>query len=231
MNVAPAASPAPSPAPRRAALFDMDRTLIRRETASLYVRYQVEVGEASYTDLARTLYWVVKYTLGILDHQRIAEIATRQLAGMPEVVLAARCDDWFSRYCEKHITDGGRRAVRMHQERGDFCAIVTGSSPYASWPLARRLGIGHVVSTVFEMDEARRFTGRPEQPLCLGEGKVTRAERLAKEHGFRLEDAIFYTDSVSDLALMERVAEPVAVNPDLRLERHAKKRGWRIERW
>ncbi len=229
MDTAPAANPAP--APRRAALFDMDRTLIRRETASLYVRYQVEVGEASYMDLARTLYWVAQYTIGILDHQRIAEIVLREIRGMPEVVLAARCDDWFARYCEKHITDGGRLAVRMHQARGDFCAIVTGASPYASWPLARRLGIGHVVSTVFEMDAERRFTGKPEQPLCLGDGKVERAERLAKEHGFRLEDAIFYTDSVSDLPLLECVAEPVAVNPDPRLKRLAEKRGWRIERW
>ncbi|MEO5728482.1 MAG: haloacid dehalogenase-like hydrolase, partial [Byssovorax sp.] len=75
------------------------------------------------------------------------------------------------------------------------------------------------------------FTGRAEAPLCLGEGKVVRAERLARALGFRLEDAIFYTDSISDLPLMERVAEPVAINPDPRLRRLAERRGWRIERW
>ena len=81
------------------------------------------------------------------------------------------------------------------------------------------------------MDEQRNFTGRPEQPLCLGDGQVARAERLAREQGFRLEDAVFYTDSMSDLPLLERVAEPVAVNPDPRLRRIAEKRGWRIETW
>jgi HAD superfamily hydrolase (TIGR01490 family) len=146
-------------------------------------------------------------------------------------VLAARCDDWFSRYVERHITDGGREAVRRHRAAGDLCAIVTGASPYASWPLARRLGIEHVVSTVFEMDEHRLFTGRPEYPLCVGDGKVVRAERLARERGFRLEDATFYTDSVSDLPLLERVAEPVVVNPDPRLSRIADRRRWRVERW
>jgi phosphoserine phosphatase len=60
---------------------------------------------------------------------------------------------------------------------------------------------------------------------------VERAERLAREHGFRLADAVFYTDSVSDLPLMERVAEPVAVNPDPRLRRIAERRRWRIEHW
>jgi HAD superfamily hydrolase (TIGR01490 family) len=219
------------PTPPRAALFDMDRTLLRRETASLYVRHQLEVGEATWTDLARTLYWVGRYTLGILDVDKVAKIVLGEIRGMPETVLAARCDDWFSRCVEQHITDGGREAVRRHQALGDVCAIVTGASPYASWPLARRLGIEHVVSTVFEIDGERCFTGRPEEPLCIGAGKVRRAERLADACGFRLEDAVFYTDSVSDLPLMERVAEPIAVNPDPRLRRIAERRRWRIERW
>ena len=209
----------------------MDRTLVRRETASLYVRYQVDSGEASWADLLRTMVWVAQYTLGILDAERVARIVVAEIRGMPETVLAARCDDWFSRYVEKHITDRGRDAVRRHLAAGDLCAIVTGASPYASRPLARRLGIDHVVSSVFEIDGDRRFTGRPEAPLCLGAGKVVRAERLARDQGFRLEDAVFYTDSISDLPLMERVALPVAVNPDPRLARVAERRGWRIEQW
>jgi HAD superfamily hydrolase (TIGR01490 family) len=209
----------------------MDRTLVRKETASLYVRYQVDTGEASWVDLGRTLFWVAQYTLGVLDADRIAERVIREIAGMPETVLAARCDDWFSRYVEPHITCAGREAVRRHREAGDLCAIVTGASPYASRPLARRLGIEHVVSSVFELDGDRRFTGRPEQPLCLGEGKLQRTERLAAACGFRLEDAVFYTDSISDLPLLERVAEQVIVNPDPRLRRVALKRGWRIEQW
>jgi HAD superfamily hydrolase (TIGR01490 family) len=230
---APPAAGAAAGAPRgrRAALFDMDRTLVRKETASLYVRFQVDSGEASWVDLLRTLVWVGQYTLGILDAERVAAIAVAELRGVPETVLAARCDDWFSRYVEPHIADAGRLAVRRHREAGDLCAIVTGTSPYASWPLARRLGIDHVVSSVFELDAQRRFTGRPEQPICLGAGKVERALRLSREHGFRLEDAVFYSDSVSDLPLLERVAEPVVVNPDPRLLRVAERRGWRIERW
>lgn len=216
---------------RRAALFDMDRTLVRKETASLYVRFQVEQGEASWADLARTFYWVAQYTFGVLDAERIAARVISEIAGLPETVLASRCDDWFSRYVEPHITDAGRAAVKRHREAGDLCAIVTGASPYASWPLARRLEIPHVVSTVFEIGADGRFTGRPEQPLCLGEGKLARAERLAEAQGFRLADAVFYSDSVSDLPLLERVAEPVVVNPDPRLRRLAQRRGWRVEAW
>jgi HAD superfamily hydrolase (TIGR01490 family) len=215
----------------RAALFDMDRTLLRTETASLYVRYQRDIGEATTRDLARTLFWVGQYTLGVLDAARVAEKALLTIRGLPEVVLAARCDDWFHRCVERHISDVGRETVRRHRERGDLCAIVTGASLYTSRPLARRLGIEHVVSSVFELDEGGRFTGRAESPLCFGEGKVVRARRLAEVCGFRLDDATFYTDSISDLPLLERVGDPVAVNPDPRLKRIAERRRWRVERW
>jgi HAD superfamily hydrolase (TIGR01490 family) len=234
------AAPAPRPdsearpgseRPRRAALFDMDRTLLRKETASLYVRYRHDIGEASLRDLLKTLYWVGQYTLGVLDFAKVAEEVLLTLQGVHETVLAARCDDWFRLYVEPHITDAGREAVRRHQADGDLCAIVTGASPYASRPLARRLAIEHVVSTVFEMDGQGYFTGRAEHPLCLGEGKVARARAFGDAHGFRLEDATFYTDSISDLPLLELVGVPVAVNPDPRLRRVAERRGYRVERW
>ena len=105
----------------RAALFDMDRTLVRRETASLYVRYQRERGEASLRDAARVLYWVAQYTLGIVDAPEVAKRALQSLAGTHETVLAARCDDWFRTMVEPHVADvgsGEQRGVDMDGIRG-----------------------------------------------------------------------------------------------------------------
>lgn len=215
----------------RAALFDMDRTLVRRETASLYLRYQRDLGEATWRDSARVAYWVAKYTLGVLDAPEVATRVIRTLEGMPETVLAARCDDWFRRYVEEHVCDLGRRAVERHRGAGEILAIVTGASPYAARPLARRLGIPHVVASDLEVGPDGRFTGRYVAPLCYGSGKITRAARLGERLGFRLEDATFYSDSFTDLPLLERVREPVVVNPDPRLRRVARRRGWRVERW
>jgi HAD superfamily hydrolase (TIGR01490 family) len=209
----------------------MDRTLVRRETATLYVRYQHAIGEATRRDLLRALYWVTQYTMGIIDAPDVAARALKPLAGTPEVVLSARLDDWFRRYVESHVCDLGRRAVEEHRRRGDLLAIVTGASPYAARPLARRLGIPHVVASELEVDERGIFTGRFVEPLCYGDGKIVRAKRLAEEHGFVLEESTFYSDSYTDLPLLEAVAEPIIVNPDPRLERVAKKRGWRIEAW
>lgn len=108
---------------------------------------------------------------------------------------------------------------------------MTGASPYAARPLARRLGIPHVVASELEVDPNGLFTGRFVDPLCYGKGKIVRATRLAEEHGFVLGESTFYSDSYTDLPLLEAVAEPVIVNPDPRLERVARKRGWRIEAW
>jgi HAD superfamily hydrolase (TIGR01490 family) len=169
--------------------------------------------------------------VGTVDAPQVAALAAKQLAGMPELVMAARCDDWFRRFVEPHVCDLGRRAVERHRERGEVLAIVTGASPYAARPLARRLGIPHVVASELEVDAAGRFTGRFEEPLCYGAGKIVRARRLAEELGFALEDSTFYSDSYTDLPLLEHVREPVVVNPDLRLARVARRRGWRIETW
>jgi HAD superfamily hydrolase (TIGR01490 family) len=215
----------------RAALFDMDRTLVRKETASLYVRYQRERGEASLRDLLRVFYWVTQYTLGVIDAPAVAIRALESYKGMRETVMSARSEEWFASHVERHIADRGRMAVETHRARGDLLAIVTGATPYAARPLARRLRIDHVVTSKLELDEHGCFTGRPEDPLCIGEGKVVRTERLARELGFRLEDAAFYSDSFTDLPLLERVGEPVVVNPDPRLLRIARLRKWRIERW
>lgn len=217
--------------PRRAALFDMDRTLLRVETVTLYVKHQRKLGEATWRDAVKAAYWVGKYTLGMLDAPRVAEKVLVALEGFPENALAARCDDWFRQDIEEHIADAGREAVARHQRAGDLCAIVTAASPYAARPLARRLGIDHVVSSVFEVGPDGRFTGRPEHPICIGDGKRARAEQLAAELGIALCDATFYSDSIQDLALFEVVGEPVAVNPDPRLRRLAARRGWRVERW
>ncbi len=215
----------------RAALFDMDRTLVRKETASLYVRYQRELGEATWRDQARVLYWVAQYTLGIIDAPIIAARVALQFAGMPESALESRCDDWFRRMVETHVCDRGRQAVARHRDAGDVLAIVTGATPYAARPLARLLGIPHIVGSELEVGVDRCFTGRFVDPLCYGDGKIIRTRVLAERLGFALEDATFYSDSYTDLPLLEHVREPVIVNPDPRLARIARRRGWRVEAW
>lgn len=215
----------------RAALFDMDRTLLATDTASLYTRYRRDRGEVGPLEVLRVGYWLLQYSLGIIDAERVARRALRDFAGTSESSLVSTTEAWFEGYVRRHVREAARRVVEEHRASGDLLAIVTGATPYAARPLARALGIEHVVASEIEVDTRGCLTGRPLDPICYGTGKVTRAEQLAERLGFRLEDAVFYSDSITDLPLLERVGTPVAVCPDRRLARVAASRGWRIERW
>ena len=104
---------------RRAALFDMDRTLIRRDTASLYVRYQRDLGEVGRGYSLRVAWWLLKYTLGVIDAEKVAERALASYRGKEEAWMEDRCRGWFRDYVLPHVTDSGREAVRRHRDAGD----------------------------------------------------------------------------------------------------------------
>ena len=95
----------------------------------------------------------------------------------------------------------------------------------------KELDIDLVICTELEVDSEGLFTGKVIQPLCYAEGKLERSKRAAERLDFSLEDSYFYTDSITDVPLIEAVKEPVIVNPDKKLKRLAKERGWRVEAW
>jgi HAD superfamily hydrolase (TIGR01490 family) len=215
----------------KAALFDMDRTLVRRDTASLYVRYRRDIGEAGMREALRVGWWILQYSFGVIDAERVAERAVADYRGKSEAWMIESCQDWFRRYVLEHVSETGRHAVARHRDAGDVAVIVTGATRYAAVPLAAELGIEHVLCTELEVDDSGCFTGRVHKPMCYGAGKIAMCEKLALEHGLSLDDATFYSDSITDLPLLEHVGRPVVVNPDARLKRVAQKRGWPIERW
>lgn len=215
----------------RAALFDMDRTLVRKDTASLYTRYRRDVGEATLRDALRVAFWAAQYSVGVIDAERVAKRALESFKGREERWLIETCEDWFQRYVLPHVTDAGRAAVRAHLAEGDWVAIVTGATRYAARPLARELNIPHMLCSELDVDSEGRFTGGFIEPLCYGPGKIELVRRMEAKHGFRLEEATFYSDSITDLPLLEIVRDPIVINPDSRLKRIAKKRGWRVEAW
>jgi len=216
---------------RRAALFDMDGTLLATSTALLYTRYQRDLGEIGWLGMARAARWMLQYSLGVIDAEKVARAALAEFKGRDVAWILRRTEEWFPRYVLEHVRDLARSTVERHRAAGDVLAIVTGATPYAAKPLARELGIEHVASSELELDPEGRLTGLPLLPICYGAGKVTRAEELARRLEVRLDEATFYSDSITDLPLLERVATPIAVSPDRRLLRVATRRGWRVEWW
>jgi HAD superfamily hydrolase (TIGR01490 family) len=216
---------------RAAALFDMDRTLLRVDSARLYTKFRRDRGEASLMEALRVALWATQYTLGVIDAPKVARKALESFRGRAESWLEESCAEWFPKYVLPEVQQAGRLAVQKHREAGDFVAIVTGATRYVAEPVAAELGIEHVICSELELDVEGCFTGRVVEPLCYGLGKIERAAKVAEREGFRLEQATFYSDSITDLPLLEAVKAPIVINPDRRLRKIANQRGWPIEAW
>jgi HAD superfamily hydrolase (TIGR01490 family) len=212
------------------ALFDMDRTLVDIHTARLYLRLQRELGEIGLLETLRTSYWLLQYGVGWLQAEGVALRLLADYRGRPEEWLRERCRRWFQSHVRVWVSSIGRARVLQHQAAGHQVVIATSAVRQAALPLAEELSIEHLVCSELEVED-RALTGRFERPLCYGTGKLERARSLVQSLGFGLDRAVFYTDSITDLPLLEAVGQPVAVNPDPRLRRLARRRGWPIENW
>jgi len=216
---------------RRAALFDMDHTLLRVDTAMSWSKFLYRRGELPPRMLAKAVYWSALYKLAVLDMDAVVTRLVRDLAGDSEAEMIATAEVWYRAHIEPEIALAGRVAIEHHRQAGDLIVLATGSTCYAAGPVARGVGIEHVLSTELEVDAATgAFTGRP-RVLCFGRHKVVLAEAWAARHGVDLGASTFYSDSYNDLPMLERVGAPVVVNPDARLRRHARRRGWPMFTW
>jgi HAD superfamily hydrolase (TIGR01490 family) len=213
----------------RAAFFDMDRTLLRVDTAMSWTRFLYRRGELPPKMLAKAVYWSLLYKLAILDMDRVFTALVADLRGDAEADMIAKCDIWYRQHIAREVAPAARVAVDRHRSAGDTVVLATGSTVYAARPVASDVGIDHVLASQLEV-EAGRFTGRASA-LCFGHHKVTLAEAWAADHGVELAGSVFYSDSYNDLPLLARVGTAVAVNPDPRLRRHAQRAGWQIVEW
>ena len=216
---------------RVAALFDLDKTLLDTSSGQLYARYLYRHGQMGRGELARVIWWGLLSNLGLLDMRDLIPKLLSQAAGDDEGEMRRLCDRWFVEDVVPHVTESGIRQVDHHRAAGHVLALVSASTQYVVEPMAAYLGFpGQFVCTHLESQDGV-LTGRIIPPPCYGQGKVVWAERFAAEHDVDLSASYFYSDSISDLPLLERVDHPVAVNPDPRLRRLARKRGWPVQRF
>jgi HAD superfamily hydrolase (TIGR01490 family) len=212
-----------------AALFDMDHTLLRVDTAMSWTKFLYRRGELPRAMLAKAIYWSTLYKLAVLDMETVFTKLCMDLAGDSEAEMIAKCAVWYREHVAPHVAPAARVAVEHHRQAGHTIVLATGSTVYAARPVAAGVGIEHVLSSELEV-VGGAFTGKPSA-LCFGRHKVMLAEQWATTHGIDLSRSYFYSDSYNDLPMLARVGTAIAVNPDARLRRHAKKHGWAIQHW
>jgi HAD superfamily hydrolase (TIGR01490 family) len=215
---------------RVGAFFDVDRTIVSVNTGRLFLRDLRRRGQISFFRMLRALGWMAKYHLSLIDLQWVATRLAGEMAGQIEREFAETCRKWVEKDVLPLVVPGAREKIEKHRAEGHLLAILSTSPNYVTEPLAEILGIEEVMSTRFEVDGGL-FTGRLLGPACVGKGKVHWAEDLGSRRQVDLSQSWFYTDSYTDMPMLERVGNRVVVNPDPRLKRIAKRRGWPVQDW
>ncbi len=213
------------------ALFDLDNTLLSGDSDYEWAQFLIERGVLERSEYeSRNDHFFRQYKEGRLDIHEFLDFQLAPLAHHPRDEL----DRWHADFMRDRIRPivraKGRDLVRRHVGQGDLCAIVTSTNAFITAPIARELGIDHLLATELE-ERGGRFTGRPSGTPSFRMGKVTRLAEWLGGRGQTLasfSESWFYSDSHNDLPLLERVTRPVAVDPDDVLRGEALARGWQV---
>ena len=210
-----------------AAFFDLDRTLISGSSTFYFGVAAWRNKMIPMRDLLSDGLRAVSFKLfGATDEssEAVRDRILHAVEGHPQEDLVALNEEIVPRILER-VRPESRSLIDMHHEAGRDCWIVSASPIEMVEPLATALGMEGAVATTSEVVDGH-YTGRLDGPFVYGGGKVEAIEKLAAERGYDLRLSFAYSDSASDLPMMELVGHPVAVNPDRPLETVAQQRGW-----
>jgi HAD superfamily hydrolase (TIGR01490 family) len=213
------------------ALFDLDNTLLDGDSDYVWAQFLIGRGVLDRERYeARNEAFYRQYLAGDLDIREFLDFQLAPLARRPWADLDAWHRDFMRERILPIILPGARALVARHREHGDVCAILTSTNAFITAPIARELGVPHLLATELEVG-GDGYTGRPAGTPCFREGKIERLNDWLASRGETLASygaSWFYSDSLNDLPLLERVTNPVAVDPDPTLRRAAAERGWPV---
>ena len=213
----------------RLVLFDLDNTLLSGDSDFELAQFLIEQGV-----LDRELYearnqeFFDQYQAGTLDIHEFLDFQLKPLSRHPRAQLEAWHREFMAARIRPMVRKGARALIESH--RGDLSIVITATNSFVTAPIAREFGVAYLIATEPEQRDGE-FTGGVSGIPCFREGKVARLDAWLTARGTRLSsfpESWFYSDSHNDLALLERVTHPVAVDPDPALRQRAERNNWRI---
>ncbi|HEY9100386.1 MAG TPA: HAD family phosphatase [Thiobacillus sp.] len=212
-------------------LFDLDNTLLAGDSDYEWGQFLIAKGAVDGPHYeARNTAFYDDYKAGRLDIYAFLAFALHPLATHSREQLDAWRTEYMATRIKPMITQAARDLVNTHLDTADLVAIITATNSFVTGPIAREFGISHLIATDPEEKDGR-FTGEVAGTPCFREGKVIRLEHFLNAHGTRLDSlssSWFYSDSLNDLPLLEKVQHPIAVDPDPILKRTAQEKGWPV---
>jgi putative phosphoserine phosphatase/1-acylglycerol-3-phosphate O-acyltransferase len=216
--------------PTVAACFDLDGTLIAGYSVRYLGQERMRRREISVTEILRTVGVSVGAGLGRAGFEDLIALGAGAWKGRAVEDLDEMGERIFHTKVAKLVYPEMRELVRAHQRRGHVVILSSSATSYQVEPVARYLGIDHVLCNRFEAKEGL-LTGEVERPVIWGPTKADAVQKLAGDLGVDLTQSYFYADGDEDLALMHLVGHPRPTNPGKRLAKVAANRGWPVLRF
>lgn len=210
------------------AIFDLDNTLIGGDSDHLWGQFVCErqlVEDKDFGQRADQFY--ADYEAGNLDIDAYLRFALSPLVGRSPEERDAWHRDFMKSKINPILLPRAARLLADHRQQGHELLIITATNRFITGPIARSLGVEELIACEGEIRDGV-YTGEPSGVPAFQEGKVTRLQQWLEDRDITFGGAYFYSDSHNDLALLELVDNPVAVDPDDTLRAHAEKRGWPI---
>ena len=213
------------------ALFDLDNTLLTGDSDYEWTQFLISIGvlDKAAFEVENDRFYE-QYKNGTLDIHQFLDFQLTPLAQNARDDLERWHADFMVRCVKPRLGAKARDLVAKHQSNGDLCALVTATNAFVTGPIARELSIPHLIATV-PVQEGGRFTGATRGVPSFRDGKIVRVESWLESMGLwwgNFERSWFYSDSLNDLPLLQKVTDPVVVDPDSTLRAHAAAAGWPI---
>ncbi len=217
------------------ALFDLDNTLLPCDSDYEWGQFLARIGVVDsqyYAEQNERFYQ--DYKEGKLDIHAFLRFALKPLSEHSRAQLKEWHDAFMNEVIHGQLRQQALDLVKRHQDAGDLCCVVTATNSFVTRPIVDHFGIEHLIATepaTTGDNPLANFTGEVKGIPNFREGKIQRVHDWLASQDLTLDQlprSYFYSDSMNDLPLLEKVSNPVATNPDKRLRSEAAKRNWPI---
>ena len=214
---------------KKLAIFDLDHTILKCNSDHSWLDYLINKGFIKREEyFEQNAEFQKKFREANVNYKEYYEFTIQYLRNKSDDYISNIRSDFMKEIIEPSINIYALRLIHKHYDKDDELLLASGTTSIIAGPIAKRLEFKNVVCTKCEQKN-NIYTGKIEDPPSLGEGKLINVQTWMQNNGFsNFNGTTFYSDSILDMPLLEKVEKPVAVNPDKELLRVSQDLGWEI---